>query len=237
MVAASCCSGPDVFVYVPSRRKPPPVWATPLLVAVSMGLFVWLAMLGPQRVPVLERWGAVPETLFSAGGALHALLDGRVLTLFSAIFIHADWLHLIGNLLFLVIFGLPAERALGPWRFLLLFLACGAAANLAAALSLHSTESVIVGASGAVSGIIGAYLALFPRARLGVVLPLGLFLEFVRTPASLLIGIWALLQIIFTWVGPAFGAVAWWAHLSGFALGIMFALIARPAIAKRLRGG
>ena len=140
-------------------------------------------------------------------------------------------------MLFLVIFGLPAERALGPLRFLLLFLVCGAAANLAAAFSLHTPQSVIVGASGAVSGIIGVYLALFPRARLGLVLPLGLFLEFVRTPASLLIGIWALLQVIFTWVGPAFGAVAWWAHLSGFALGILFALIARPAIAKRLRGG
>lgn len=208
-----------------------------MLVAASMIVFVWLAMQGSARVPWLERWGAVPETLFSTGTALQALLDGRILTLFSAIFIHADWLHLIGNLLFLVIFGLPAERALGPWRFLTLFLACGAVANLAAALSLHSTESVIVGASGAVSGIIGAYLALFPRARLGLVLPLGLFLEFVRTPASLLIGIWALLQLIFTWVGPAFGAVAWWAHLSGFLLGIFFAMVSRPAIARRLRGG
>jgi membrane associated rhomboid family serine protease len=206
-----------------------------LLVVISMGLFVWLAMIGPDRIPVLERWGAVPETLFRQRDFLQTLLDGRVLTLFSAIFIHADWLHLIGNLLFLVIFGLPAERALGPWRFLLLFLMCGAVSNLAAAFSLHSPESVIVGASGAVSGIIGAYLALFPRARLGVVLPLGLFLEFVRTPASLLIGIWALLQVLFTWVGPAFGAVAWWAHLTGFVLGILFALLARPAIAKRLR--
>jgi membrane associated rhomboid family serine protease len=69
------------------------------------------------------------------------------------------------------------------------------------------------------------------------VLPLGFFLEFVRTPASLLIGIWALLQLLFTWVGPAFGAVAWWAHLSGFALGIVLALISRPTIARRLRGG
>jgi membrane associated rhomboid family serine protease len=227
-----------MFVYVPSRRKASPVWATPLLVVTNMVVFVWLAMLGPARIPVLERWGAVPETLFSsAGGAVTALLDGRILTLFSAIFIHADWLHLIGNMLFLVIFGLPAERALSPWRFVALFLACGAAANLAAAASLHSTESVIVGASGAVSGIIGAYLALFPRARLGLVLPLGFFLEFVRTPASLLIGIWALLQLLFTWVGPAFGAVAWWAHLSGFALGIVLALISRPTIARRLRGG
>lgn len=224
-----------MFVNVPSRRKRSPVWVTPLLVAITMGSFVWLAMLGDARLPVLEQWGAVPETLFSNSNALQAILDGRVLTLFSAIFIHADWLHLIGNLLFLVIFGIPAERAMGAWRFLFVFLVCGALANLAAAFSLHSTGSLIVGASGAVSGIIGAYLALFPRARLGLVLPLGLFLEFVRTPASLLIGIWALMQVLFTWVGPAFGAVAWWAHLTGFFLGIAFALLARPAIARRMR--
>jgi membrane associated rhomboid family serine protease len=205
----------SVFVHVPSRRKPSLAWATPLLVSASMILFVWLATLGVERIPLLERWGAVPETLFSSGTAIQALLDGRVLTLFSAIFIHADWLHLIGNLLFLVIFGIPAERALGPWRFLTLFLVGGACANLAAAVSLHRPESVIVGASGAVSG---------------------LFLEFVRTPASLLIGVWALLQLIFTWVGPAFGAVAWWAHLTGFMLGVVFAISWRPAVARRLRG-
>jgi membrane associated rhomboid family serine protease len=225
-----------MFVQVPSRRKRSPAWVTPLLVVIAMGLFVWLAVLGEKRLPVLERWGTVPETLFSQSDTWSALLDGRVLTLFSAIFIHADWLHLIGNLLFLVIFGMPAERGMGAWRFLLVFLLCGACSNLAAAVSLHSSESVIVGASGAVSGIIGAYLALFPKARLGLVLPLGLFLEFVRTPASLLIGIWALLQVLFTWVGPAFGAVAWWAHLTGFFMGIVLALIARPAIARRMRG-
>lgn len=226
-----------MFVHVPSRRKPPPSWATPLLVALNMALFVWLAV-GDQAalLPFLQRWGAVPETLFSDHGALRALVDGRVLSLFTAIFVHADWLHLTGNLLFLVIFGMPAERALGPWRFLTLFLTCGAIANLAAAFSLQDSQvTVIVGASGAISGIIGAYLALFPRAHLGFVLPLGLFLEFVRTPASLLIAIWALLQVAFMWVGPEFGAVAWWAHLAGFAIGIVFALIARPAIARRLR--
>ena len=90
-------------------------------------------------------------------------------------------------------------------------------------------------ASGAVSALIGAYLALFPRARLGVVLPLGLFLEFVRAPASLLIGAWALLQVVFAYIGPAFGAVAWAAHAAGFVFGAAFALASRRAIARRLR--
>ena len=134
-----------------------------------------------------------------------------------------------------MIFGLPAERALGSARFLALFLVGGAIANLVGALTLASANEPIVGSSGGVSAVVGAYLALFPRARLGLVLPLGLFLEFVRIPAPLLIGFWILLQVLFTFVGPAFGAVVWWTHIAGFLIGILFALFARPAIARRLR--
>ncbi len=102
-------------------------------------------------------------------------------------------------------------------------------------LAIGAPQQLVIGASGAVSAVIGAYLALFPRAKLGVVLPLGLFLEFVRAPASLLIGIWALLQVVFAYIGPAFGAVAWVAHVAGFAFGVVFALVARAGIARRLR--
>lgn len=226
-----------MFVNVPSRRRSSATWATPLLVVACMAIWVWLATGSTAtRGHFLLRWGTVPETLLAGEVGWNTLIDGRVLTLFTAIFVHADWLHLVGNLLFLVIFGIPSERGLGPWRLLVLFLVCGALANFAAAVSLQDTHAVvIVGASGAISGVIGAYLALFPRAHLGFVLPLGLFLEFVRTPASLLIAIWALLQLVFTFVGPAFGAVAWWAHLTGFVIGVVMALLWRPAVARRLR--
>lgn len=202
-----------------------------------MVVWIWLALGNAAvRGAFLQRWGTVPETLLRGEFGWDVLLDGRVLSLFTAIFVHADWLHLVGNLLFLMIFGIPAERALGPGRLLVLFLLSGALANLAAAMSLATTHAVvIVGASGAISGVIGAYLALFPKAHLGFVIPLGLFLEFVRTPASLLIAIWALLQLGFTFIGPAFGAVAWWAHLGGFCVGVALALFWRPAVARRLR--
>jgi membrane associated rhomboid family serine protease len=108
-------------------------------------------------------------------------------------------------------------------------------ANLAAVIAIATPDRLIIGASGAVSALIGAYLALFPSAKLGVVVPLGLFLQFVKVPAPLLIGVWALLQVVFTFIGPAFGAVAWSAHLAGFAFGGAFALIARAGIARRLR--
>lgn len=226
----------SVFAHVPSRRRSSRRWATPLIVALSMAGFVWLASLDPPaRAEFLLRWGTVPATLFQPSQMFGSLWEPRSLSLLSSLFLHANWLHLLGNLLFLLIFGLPAERSLGPVRFLLLFVVCGVAANLSAAWSLDDSAAVIIGSSGAVSGLIGAFLVLFPRAELAIVLPLGLFLEFVRTPASVMIGLWATLQALFAFVGPTFGAVAWWAHLGGFALGIALALVMRRGVARRLR--
>ena len=225
-----------MFVGISTRKKTVFRWATPLLF-----LAVWLAyVLGAMGTPALRQgaaldWGVLSGGLDSLDAWRQALVDGSVWRLFSALFLHADWIHLLGNLVFLLIFGLPAERVMGGWRFLVLFLLGGAVANLAAVLAIGAPDRVIIGASGAVSAVIGAYLALFPGARLGVVLPLGLFLEFVRVPASLLIGLWALLQVVFAYSGPTFGAVAWPAHIAGFLFGVVFALLTRAAIARRLR--
>ena len=227
-----------MFVRVEQRRKSQLPWATIAIIASCAVISLWLAGLPPdERLQWLGHWGTVPAKLFDTQAPmLQQLSELRILRLLTALFIHADWLHLAGNLLFLMIFGLPAERALGSWRFLALYLLGGAIANLVGALTLASTNAPIVGSSGAVSAVVGAYLALFPRARLGLVLPLGLFLEFVRIPAPLLIGFWILLQVLFTFVGPTFGAVVWWTHIAGFLVGIVFAMLARPTIARRLRG-
>ena len=223
------------FIDMPSRRRVRRRWATPLLVLLMIGTFVWIQLLPDDAAwrATLLRWGTLSGSVTEWGAALR---DERLLTLLSALFIHADVMHLVGNLLFLLIFGLPAERSLGAWRFLVLFLLGGALANLAAALLMGAPARSIIGASGGVSAVIGAYLALFPNARLGVVVPLGLWLEFIRVPAAVLIGLWAVLQLAFTFVGPNFGAVAWWAHLTGFLVGAVFALMLRPSLARRSRG-
>jgi membrane associated rhomboid family serine protease len=225
-----------VFVNLPSRRKPKLRWATPLLATLMVAAFIWIALLPDDAAwrATLLRWGTISGSVTEWGAAMR---DERLLTLVSALFIHLGPIHLVGNLLFLFIFGLPAERSLGAWRFLLLFLAGGALANLAAALLMGQPARAIIGASGGVSAVIGAYLALFPNARLGVVVPLGVWLEFIRLPAALLIGLWAVLQLIFTFVGPSFGAVAWWAHLAGFLVGLLYALALKPMLARRKRGG
>ncbi len=228
---------PDaMFVQLPTRQKAVMRWATPLVFAA-----LWLAYLWASTRPdviqraLLQDWGALTGGPAAAETFQALWTEQRWLRLFTAMFLHADWAHLLGNLVFLLIFGLPAERTMGPWRFLVLFLVGGTIANLAAIFMIGTPERLVIGASGAVSAVIGAYLALFPRAKLGVVVPLGLFLEFIRAPASLLIGGWAVLQVVFAYIGPAFGAVAWSAHIAGFLFGVLFALAARGSIARRLR--
>lgn len=225
-----------MFVQIPTRKKAGVRWATPLLFALLWAAYLWASTRSEQvERGLIQSWGAL-----TGGPALMDTLrwlvaDLHWLRLFTALMLHADWTHLLGNLIFLLIFGFPAERSMGSWRFLALFVLGGAFANLVAVFAVGSPQRLVIGASGAVSAVIGAYLALFPRAKLGLVLPLGLFLEFIRAPAALLIGGWLVLQVVFTYIGPAFGAVAWIAHLGGFLFGAVFALSAKTAIARRMR--
>ncbi len=222
-----------MFVTVPDRSRSRWPWAVSTLALVTLSAFLVLAtMPEAERQAAVLRFGVVPADLLR--GEWDAL-GQECATLMSALLVHADWPHLIGNLAFLLIFGLPAERLLGSRRLLTLFFVGGMAANLGAALLAHGSERPIVGMSGAVSALVGAYIALFPRARLGLVLPLGLFFEFVRIPALTLIGFWILVQALFAWLAPDQGRVAWGAHLVGFAFGVAFALASRGAIARRLR--
>ncbi|MGB8636191.1 MAG: rhomboid family intramembrane serine protease [Rhodanobacteraceae bacterium] len=222
-----------MFVQLEQRRRSRFPWVTLLLVIACVSIFVWLSLVpSVQRIQLVASWGLVPVRLMHSDW-----LSLELLRLVSALFVHADWLHLVGNLLFLVIFGVPTERALGRGLYLSLFLVGGALANLMGALSVSQASIAIVGCSGAVSAVMGGYLALYPRADLGVVLPLGFYFEFVRVPALLLIGLWVLLQLLFTWAGPSFGAVVWWTHIAGFVFGLLCALLIRPALARRQRRG
>lgn len=226
-----------MFVHVDTRRRTRIPWATLLLVLACVLCFVILALTpAARRIALLLAWGTIPANIFdTAKPWLPQIADPALLRLFTALFIHVEWMHLLGNLLFLVIFGIPAERSLGSLRFLALFVIGGVVSNLVGALSLAGVLRPIIGCSGAVSAVLGAYVALFPRARLGLVLPLGLYLEFVRVPAFLLIGIWVLLQLLFSYAGPSYGAVVWWTHIAGFVFGVAFAVVSREAVLRRLR--
>ena len=176
-----------------------------------------------QRRIVVEVAGANPAEL-AAAMASTGIEWAR---LASALFIHSGWLHLLGNLAYLWVFGIPVERRLGPLNLALVFVLGGMLANLIVALQLPRLDTPVIGASGAVSAVVGAYLGLFPRRRIGLYLPLGLYVQFTRVPALLVIGSWFSLQLVYSAVAPISAAMAWWTHLAGFALGLIFALLAR----------
>jgi len=180
---------------------------------------------------MLEVTGVLPSQLNQVFDLPSAdWTDYYVLTLFTALFVHTSWLHLLGNIVYLWVFGMPLERRLGSLGMTVVFVMGGALANLFVALRLPELTSPIVGASGAVSAVVGAYLGLFPSRRIGMLLPLGLYLQFARVPAVLVIGSWFTLQLVYTVIGPITGIVAWWTHMAGFALGLIFALLVRASV-------
>ena len=176
----------------------------------------------------IDFWGFRPSRilqLLSGDPGLGESLG--LVSLVSALFAHSTWLHLAGNIAYLWVFGIPVERALGHLKFVGVFLLLGALANLFVALSIPELDRTIIGASGGVSAVIGVYLGLFPTRRIGLWLPLGLFLQFARIPALLVIGSWFTLQVLYTVFGPMSDAVAWRTHVAGFVAGLLVALVIR----------
>jgi len=204
-------------------------WMTLAFSVVALGVMIAAAPGDAAgSVPQVEHLGFRPSKvapLLAPGAVLPP--DWALLSLVTALFAHANWLHLLGNLAYLWVFGIPVERALGHVRFALAFLLLGALANGFVALRVPELERSILGASGGVSGMIGIYLGLFPSRRIGLWLPLGLFLQFARIPALLVIGSWFTLQLLYTVFGPVSDAVAWWTHVAGFVAGLVLALAVR----------
>ncbi len=173
----------------------------------------------------LLRWGLAPDRFWSElARADHWWLTEESATPVVALFFHAGWAHLLGNLVYWSLFAPRVERRLGPLAFLLLVLSCGALANVIAAWQVPAASTPIIGLSGAVSALLGAYLGFFPRSRIGIILPLGLYLQFIRIPATILIGSWFIFQVLYTLIAASAGTVAWWTHIAGFVSGLVLAL-------------
>jgi len=219
-----------------SKSPPRFPWVTLTLFLFCTGIMLlhW-GMTPLARNAMLEMGGVIPEQLTPVFSLpFTAWADYRLLTLVSALFIHTGWLHLLGNMVYLWVFGLPVERRLGGFGMVLVFVLGGALSNLFVAMRLPDLASPIVGASGAISAVVGAYLGMFPSRRIGMLLPLGLYLQFARVPALLVIGSWFTLQLVYTVLGPINGIVAWWTHMAGFTLGLIFALLVRATAQIKL---
>jgi membrane associated rhomboid family serine protease len=200
----------------------PPVVTVCLVVACVL-VFLWEIREGDKSLEwAVYSFGVIPAVLLGDGRLEPGLIQiPEPLTIITSLFLHAGWLHLIGNLIFLWIFGNNIEDSMGHGRFIVFYLLCGTVAALAQALPDPSVEIPLVGASGAISGVMGAYLLLFPHARVLVLLPMGFFTQLARLPASMVLGFWILLQIISSLLAsPQRGGVAWLAHVGGFIAGM-----------------
>lgn len=222
-----------------SGRRQALAWPWMLTLCSLVMLLVRIALeLGPAAsgADTAGQWGFVPAEVMAALRQPPAdWIDAGVAALFTALFVHGDWLHLAGNLAYLWVFGVTVERALGAWGLAASFLLLGALANLVLAWQTGASTTPVIGASGGVSALIGIYLGLYPVSRMGLWLPLGLYLQFARVPALLVIGSWFTLQLIYTVFGPASGAVAWWAHVAGFVAGVLLAIVLRLIAGPELR--
>ena len=161
----------------------------------------------------------------------HAPSGPVYLSVFTSMFLHGGWMHIIGNMLYLWIFGNNIEDSVGHFKFIIFYLLCGIAAVGAQVAASPNSNVPMIGASGAVSGVLGAYLLLFPRARVLVLFPIFIFWRIFYVPAVLLLALWFALQLFSGWatLGAAGGGVAFWAHVGGFVAGL--ALI--PIFKKR----
>ena len=209
----------DVIV---SRTTPVVTW---LLIAVNILVHIMLATGDPQaRTTAFETWVLVPATFAWT-------------TVFTSMFLHGDLLHLIGNMVSLWIFGDNVEDQMGHGRFLLFYLGCGAAAGLAETWAGPDSFLPMVGASGAIAGIMGAYFVMFPQSRVLVLLFLVFYINVIEIPAVFFLAFWFLMQVI-GGLGRAAeaatsGGVAFWAHAGGFAAGAVGArLLRRPERAQ-----
>ncbi len=207
------------------HRKTPIVNYT--IIIVNFLFFFYELGLGPRLKGFLFSYGVVPIKflLFFKGG--YSSSSWELFTpLFTSIFLHAGWFHILGNMWFLYVFGDNVEDRLGHFRYLIFYFICGFFASfLHIFFNLNSTLPSI-GASGAIAGVLGAYMIFYPHARILTLLPIFIFFEIIELPAIFWIGLWILIQIFFGTlsIGSSGGGVAWWAHIGGFLAGMVYAM-------------
>ena len=198
----------------PTQTKP---IVTIALIAICVCIFLYQFSLShSENTFIINSFGMKPKELFLNPGLTNYS------TIFSSMFLHGGFMHLIGNMLFLWIYGNNIEDAMGHIKFLLFYFVCGLAAALSQALVTPNSDIPMIGASGAVSGVLSAYLLLYPKARVSTLIFIFFFITVIRIPAGILILIWFATQLInANLTDPNSPGVAWFAHIGGFLMGIL----------------
>ena len=210
---------------IPSRTTP---YVTISLISLNVLVFLYELSLGRAVDAFTLYWGLVPAAF-------------SWVTVFTSMFLHGGLLHVAGNMLYLWIFGDNVEDRMGHGRFLVFYLLCGVAAALAQTITTPDSVVPMVGASGAIAGVMGAYFVLYPKSRIVTLIPLFFFFQVIEVPAILFLGIWFLMQflsgvgsIVTTAGGGPAGGVAFWAHVAGFVAGISGVIVFRRPERQRV---
>ena len=205
----------------PTRLKPIVNWT---IIIASILAFLWQTSGGePYFIYTLYNYGLIPARITSGSG-LH--------TFITSIFLHGGWSHLLGNMLFLAIFGDNIEDCCGHLRYLAFYLATGVAASAFWMLTTWGANFPAVGASGAISGVLGAYFILYPNAKIRTLIGVGLFMRIIRIPAYMMIGMWFFYQLLLASF-PLNTGVAYTAHIGGFLAGMALSRVIRPKLRRR----
>jgi membrane associated rhomboid family serine protease len=209
---------------IPTRRVPVINY---LLITANIGVFILQWMAGSNQEALVYQFALIPAN-FTRGLSL-----GDITDIFTSMFMHAGLAHIVGNMLYLWIFGDNVEDSMGPGLYLLFYLSGGVVASLTHVLTNPVSQLPTVGASGAIAAVLGAYLVLYPHSRVQTIIPLGFFLQIAMLPASIVLGLWFVLQLfsgVLTLGMADVGGVAFWAHIGGFVWGV---LLARLLIHRR----
>lgn len=206
---------------IKARRVP---YVNYILIAINVGVFIFEFMSGPRLEALISEFALVPAQL-TAGLDL-----GDMRSVLTSMFLHASWMHLLGNMLYLWIFGDNVEDRLGHFWYLLFYLAGGFVAALAHWAINPASSIPTVGASGAIAAVLGAYLLMYPRARVYTFIPIGFFVRLRLLPASVVLLLWFILQLfsgVLTIGAGDVGGTAFWAHIGGFVFGVLVGWLAK----------
>lgn len=207
---------------IPSKRFP---FVNLGLIAVNILIFIHQLSLGNRLDEFVLEYGLVPLRFHLSGHWDYVDVWNRYTPFLTSIFLHGGWLHLIGNMVYLWIFGDNVEDRMGHMRFFFFYLVSGFMASLLQAWINYESTIPMIGASGAIAGVLGAYLLLYPFARIVTLVPFFIFLEIIEVPAFIFLVLWFFLQFLYgaASIGSVSGGggIAWWAHIGGFIAGMV----------------
>ena len=208
------------------------------IIGLNIIVFLWQLFQGSDLKEVFYLYGMVPLRYSDPEISAHFTKFQQFLPFLTSMFLHGGFLHILGNMWFLYIFGDNIEDRLGHIRYLIFYLFCGIASGLIHLFTNWGSKIPTIGASGAISGIMGAYLLLHPRSRILTLIPIFFFFQFIEIPAFIFLGYWLLIQLFSASFTPRnVGGVAFWAHIGGFVAGLIFVKIFDAIPRTGLSGG